>query len=99
MVNRIVVERTIEFLKKMMHKAAITIDGLVIEKEIHSIEVVKDTIKAYVYLDGHGAVTKAILIDAQGIELDNYESQISQNPNGLVIVFEWALNLKGVTNL
>lgn len=99
MVNRIVVDRTIEFLKKMMHKAVITIDGLALEKEIHSIEVVNDTIKAYVYLDGHGAVTKATLVDAQGIELDTYESQISQNPNGLVIVFEWAINLKGVTNL
>lgn len=99
MVNRIVVDRTIEFLKKMMHKAIITIDGLALEKEIRLIEVVNDTIKAYVYLDGHGAVTKATLVDAQGIELDTYESQISQNPNGLVIVFEWAVNLKGVTNL
>lgn len=99
MVNRIVVDRTIEFLKNMIHKAVVTIDSLDVEKEIESIEVVKDTIKAYVYLDGHGAVSKAKLIDVHGIELDNYESQISQNPNGLVIAFEWALNLKGVTNL
>ncbi len=99
MVKRIVMDRTLDFLKKMMHKAVLTIDGQEVEKELQSQEVVNDTIKSYVYLDGHGAVTNAKIVDAQGIELDTYEAQISQNENGLVIVFELAIKLKGVTNL
>jgi len=90
MVKRIVIDRTIDFLKKMMHKAVLTIDGQ---------EVVNDTIKSYVYLDGHGDVTSAKIVDAHGIELDTYETQISRNEDGLVIVFELAVKLKGVTNL
>lgn len=99
MVKRIVIDRTIDFLKKMMHKAVLTIDGQEVEKELHSQEVVNDTIKSYVYLDGHGDVTSAKIVDAQGIELDTYETQISKNEDGLVIVFELAIKLKGVTNL
>lgn len=99
MVARIVIDRTLEFLKTMAKKAVVTIDGVQHEKEFHSQLIEGDTIKTYVYLDdGHGIVTEAKLIDAHGIELDKYTTHVEQSEDGLMIVFTLSVVLKGVAN-
>lgn len=97
MVKRIVIDRTLEFLKTMIKKAVVTIDGQQVEKELHSQLVENDTVKTYVYLDdGHGTVTEAKLVDQQGIELDTYAVHIEQSEDGLMIVFTLSVAMKGV---
>jgi len=97
MVARIVIDRTLEFLKNMAKKAVVTIDGVQQEKEFHSQLIEGDTIKTYVYLDdAHGIVTEAKLVDAHGIELDKYTTYVEQSEDGLMIVFTLSVVLKGV---
>lgn len=97
MVARIVIDRTLEFLKTMAKKAVVTIDNVQQEKEFHSQLIEGDTIKSYVYLDdGHGIVTEAKLIDEHGIELDKYTTYVEQSEDGLMIVFTLSVTLKGV---
>lgn len=97
MVTRIVIDRTLDFLKSMVKKAIVTIDGVELEKDFHSQTIEDDTIKTYVYLsDGHGVVSSAKLVDAIGIELDNYSVNIATNEDGLMIVFTLSVQLKGV---
>lgn len=96
MVTRILLDRTYEFWRDMMKKAVVTIDGQDVIKSFHSQEIVGDTIKTYVYLDdGHGHVTNAKLVDAQGIELDRYETSIEQSDDGVMIIFTLTGTLKG----
>nr|WP_054549318.1 hypothetical protein [Lysinibacillus sphaericus] len=88
MVTRIMIDRTLQFWKDMMKNAVVTIDGQDVIKSFHSQEIVGDTVKTYVFLDeGHGQVTKAKLVDAQGIELDRYTTSIEPSEEGLMIVF------------
>jgi len=97
MVTRIVIDRTLEFLKSMAKKAIVTIDDQQKEVEFHSQLIESDTIKTYVYLDdGHGLVTEAKLVDEHGIELDKYTTHIEQSEDGLMIVFTLSVVLKGV---
>ncbi|KYG92344.1 hypothetical protein A0U40_05215 [[Bacillus] sp. KCTC 13219] len=97
MVSRIVIDRTLEFLKNMQKKAVVTIDGVQQEKEFHSQLIEGDAIKTYVYLDdGHGIVTEAKLVDEHGIELDRYETSIQPSEDGLMIVFTLQVSLKGM---
>lgn len=96
MVTRIFLERTYEFWRDMMKKAVVTIDGQDVIKSFHSQEIVGDTVKTYVYLDdGHGHVTNAKLVDAQGIELDRYETSIEQSDDGVMIIFTLTGTLEG----
>ncbi|MGE7113260.1 hypothetical protein [Lysinibacillus sp. NPDC047702] len=97
MVTRIVIDRTLDFLKNMAKKAIVTIDDQQKEIEFHSQLIESDTVKTYVYLnDGHGVVTEAKLVDEHGIELDKYAVQIEQSEDGLMIVFTLSVVLKGV---
>lgn len=97
MVTRIVIDRTLDFLKNMAKKAIVTIDNQKKEVEFHSQLIESDTIKTYVYLDdGHGLVTEAKLVDEHGIELDKYTTNIEQSEDGLMIVFTLSVTLKGV---
>lgn len=97
MVTRIVIDRTLEFLKSMAKKAIVTIDGQPQEKEFHSQLIEGDMVKTYIYLDdGHGVVSEAKLVDEYGIELDKYTVQIEQSEDGLMIVFMLSVTLKGV---
>ncbi len=65
-------------------------------KSFHSQEIVGDTVKTYVFLDdSHGQVTKAKLVDSQGIELDRYTTSIEPSEDGLMIVFTLSCTLKG----
>jgi len=97
MVTRIVIDRTLDFLKNMAKKAIVTIDNQQKEVEFHSQLIESDTVKTYVYLDdGHGTVTEAKLVDEHGIELDKYTVQIEQSEDGLMIVFTLSVVLKGV---
>lgn len=96
MVTRIFIDRTLQFWKDMMKKAVVTIDGQDIIKSFHSQEIVGDTVKTYVFLDdSHGQVTKAKLVDSQGIELDRYTTSIEPSEDGLMIVFTLSCTLKG----
>jgi len=97
MVTRIVIDRTLDFLKKMAKKAIVTIDDQQKEIEFHSQLIESDTVKTYVYLDDqHGLVTEAKLVDEHGIELDKYTTHIEQSEDGLMIVFTLSVVLKGV---
>lgn len=97
MVKRIVIDRTLEFLRDMVNKAVLTINGQKVEKELHSKLIEDDTVKVYVYLDdGHGTVTEAKLVDEKGIELDTYSVYIEPSEDGLMIVFSISVELKGV---
>lgn len=96
MVTRIVIDRTLQFLKEMVKKAVVTIDGQENILSFHSQEIVEDTVKTYVYLEnGHGQVTKTKLVDAQGIELDQFTTSIQPSEDGLMIVFTLSVKLKG----
>lgn len=96
MIARVVVDRTLEFLKKMPKKAIVTIDGVDKEKAFHSQVIEGDAVKTYVYLDdGHGRVTTAKLVDEVGIPLDQYSTNIAQSEDGLMIVFTLSVGLKG----
>ncbi|MEY9975722.1 hypothetical protein [Lysinibacillus sp. RC79] len=96
MVTRIVIDRTLQFLKEMAKQAVVTMSGQEITVPFRSQEVVKDTVKTYVYLDdGHGQVSAAKLVDAQGIELDQYTTSIEPSEDGLMIVFTLSVTLKG----
>lgn len=96
MVTKIVINRTLQFLKEMAQKAVVTIDGQDNAVSLHSQEIVKDTVKTYVYLEnGHGHVSAAKLVDAQGIELDRYTTTIEPSEDGLMIVFTLSVTLKG----
>lgn len=96
MVAKIVIDRTLQFLKDMAKKAVVTINGEEITKSFYSQEVVGDMVKTYVYLDdGHGQVTSVKLVDAQGIELDQYTTSIESSEDGLMIVFTLSVTLKG----
>ncbi|AVK84059.1 hypothetical protein C3943_10975 [Lysinibacillus sp. B2A1] len=100
MVTRIVIDRTLDFLKNMAKKAIVTIDNQQKEIEFHSQLIESDTVKTYVYLDdGHGTVTEAKLVDEHGIELDKYTVQIEQSEDGLMIVFTLSVVLKGVIQI
>lgn len=100
MVAQIVIDRTLEFLKTMAKKAVVTIDGQQQEKAFHSQQIEGDTVKTYVYLDdGHDIVTEAKLVDAQGIELDQYTIRVEQSEDGLMIVFTLSVLLKGVAQV
>lgn len=100
MVTRIVIDRTLDFLKNMAKKAIVTVDNQQKEVEFHSQLIESDTVKTYVYLDdGHGTVTEAKLVDEHGIELDKYTVQIEQSEDGLMIVFTLSVLLKGVIQL
>lgn len=97
MVTRIVIDRTLDFLKNMAKKAIVTINDQQKEIEFHSQLIESDTVKTYVYLDdGHGVVTEAKLVDEHGIELDKYTTHIEQSEDGLMIVFTLSVVLKGV---
>lgn len=97
MVTHIVINRTLDFLKQMAKKAVLKIDGIEVEKDFHSQVIEGDTIKTYVYLsDGHGVVSSVKLVDAIGIELDNYNVNIETSEDGLMIVFTLSVQLKGV---
>ena len=99
MVKRIVIDRTLDFLMKMAKKAVLTIDGIEVEQDFHSQVIEGDTIKTYVYLsDGHGVVSSAKLVDAIGIELDNYNVNIETSEDGLMIAFTLSVQLKGVVH-
>lgn len=96
MVTRIVIDRTLAFLRDMAKQAVVTMDGQEITKSFDSQEIEGDTVKTYVYLDdGHGLVTEAKLVDAQGIELDKYTTSIEPSEDGLMIVFTLSVLLKG----
>ena len=96
MVTKIVVDRTLQFLKDMAKKAVVTINGQEFTKSFQSQEIVGDTVKTYVYLDdGHDKVTSVKLVDAQGIELDQYTTSIEPSEEGLMIVFTLSVKLKG----
>ncbi|EON70389.1 hypothetical protein [Lysinibacillus sphaericus] len=96
MVTSIVIDRTLQFLRDMPKKAVVTIDGQEITKSFHSQEIVGDMVKTYVYLDdGHGHVSTVKLVDAQGIELDQYTTSIEPSEDGLMIVFTLSVTLKG----
>jgi len=96
MVTKIVIDRTLQFLKEMAKQAVVTVDGQDSVVSFHSQEIVKDTVKTYVYLEnGHGKVTTAKLVDAQGIELDQYTTSIEPSEEGLMIVFTLSVTLKG----
>lgn len=82
----------------MVKKAVLIIDGQEVEKELHSQLIENDTVKTFVYLDGHGTVTEAKLVDELGIELDTYSVHIETSDDGLMIVFTLAVELKGVAN-
>ena len=43
MVTRIVIDRTLDFFKKMAKKAVLTIDGVEVEKDFHSQVIEGDT--------------------------------------------------------
>ncbi|WKT76941.1 hypothetical protein [Lysinibacillus fusiformis] len=96
MVTRIVIDRTLQFLKDMVKKVVVTIDGQEHILSFHSQEIVEDTVKTYVYLEnGHGQVTNTKLVDAHGIELDQYSTSIQPSEDGLMIVFTLSVKLKG----
>lgn len=96
MVTRIVIDRTLAFLRDMAKHAVVTIDGEDMVKPFDSQEIEGDSVKTYVYLDeGHGLVTEAKLVDAQGIELDKYTTSIEPSEDGLMIVFTLSVVLKG----
>ncbi|MED3876221.1 hypothetical protein [Lysinibacillus capsici] len=96
MVARIVIDRTLQFLKDMVKKAVVTIDGQESILSFYSQEIVEDTVKTYVFLEnGHGQVTNAKLVDAQGIELDQFTTSIQPSEDGLMIVFTLSVKLKG----
>lgn len=96
MVTRIVIDRTLQFLKEMVKKAVVTIDGQESILSFYSQEIVEDTVKTYVFLEnGHGQVTNAKLVDAQGIELDQFTTSIQPSEDGLMIVFTLSVKLKG----
>ena len=100
MVKRIVIDRTLQFLKEMPKKAVVTIDDQEITKTFHSQEVEGDTVKTYVYLDdGHGRVSATKLVDSQGIELDQYNTSIEPSEDGLMIVFTLSVALKGAAQV
>ena len=100
MVAQIVIDRTLGFLKNMAKKAVIVIDGQQQEKEFHSQQIEGGTVKTYVYLDdGHGTVNEAKLVDAQGIELDKYTTNVEQSEDGLMIVLTLSVALKGVAQV
>lgn len=99
MVTRVVIDRALQFLKNMAKKAIVTIDGQEVEKLFHSQQVEGDTVKTYVYLDGHGTVTEAKLVDEHGIELDKYTVSIEQSEDGLMIVFSLSVTLKGAAQI
>ncbi len=99
MVAKIVIDRTLEFLKGMAKKCIVTIDGQQHEKEFRSQLIEVDTVKTYIFLgDGHGIVTEAKLVDEHGIELDKYTTHVEQSEEGLMIVFTLSVVLKGVAN-
>lgn len=96
MVTKIVIDRTLQFLKEMAKQAVVTIDGQDSIVSFHSQEIIKDTVKTYVYIEnGHGQATAAKLVDAQGIELDRYTTSIEPSEDGLMIVFTLSVTLKG----
>lgn len=96
MVARVVLDRTLIFWRDMARNAIVTIDGQDIIKTFHSQEIVGDSVKNYVFLDdGHGKVTSAKLVDAQGIELDRYTTSIEPSEEGLMIVFTLTGTAKG----
>ncbi|MFF5815849.1 hypothetical protein [Lysinibacillus capsici] len=96
MVTKIVIDRTLQFLKEMAKQAVVTVDGQDSIVPFHSQEIVKDTVKTYVYIEnGHGQVTEAKLVDGQGIELDRYTTSIEPSEDGLMIVFTLSVTLKG----
>ncbi|MEA0565545.1 hypothetical protein [Lysinibacillus irui] len=96
MVTKIVIDRTLQFLKEMAKQAVVTIDGQDSIVSFHSQEIIKDTVKTYVYIEnGHGKVTAAKLVDSQGIELDRYTTSIEPSEEGLMIVFTLSVTLKG----
>lgn len=96
MVTKIVIDRTLQFLKEMAKQAVVTINGQDSIVSFHSQEIIKDTVKTYVYIEnGHGQVTAAKLVDAQGIELDRYTTSIEPSEDGLMIVFTLSVTLKG----
>ncbi|MEA0556446.1 hypothetical protein U1P98_23110 [Lysinibacillus irui] len=96
MVARIVIDRTLQFLKDMVKKAVVTIDDQESILSFYSQEIVEDTVKTYVFLEnGHGQVTNAKLVDAQGIELDQFITSIQPSEDGLMIVFTLSVKLKG----
>lgn len=96
MVTRIVIDRTLAFLRDMAKQAVVTINGEDTVKSFDSQEIEGDSVKNYVYLDeGHGLVTEAKLVDAQGIELDKYTTSIEPSEDGLMIVFTLSVVLKG----
>lgn len=99
MVTRIVIDRTLEFLRDMPKKAILKIDGNDVEKSFHSKVIENDTIKIYIYLnEGHGVVTEAKIVDAQNIELDKYTTNIEHSEDGLMIVFTLNVTMKGVVH-
>ncbi|MGM7683556.1 hypothetical protein ACSVDA_15560 [Cytobacillus sp. Hm23] len=87
-IQQLMLSEILKYIDGVVRKAKVTIDGVVIEKEIHRTITVGNTLRKYVYLDIEtGLISRAALVDIQGRELYVKELDYQKGANGFSIVF------------
>lgn len=87
-IQSLLVTETLNHIDRIAVKAKVTVDGLIIEKELFKTKLQGDTLKKYIYLETEkGLVSRAALIDSQGRELYVKELNYQKGNQGFMIVF------------
>ena len=95
-IQQLLVDVTADFISNYVRGAVITIDGVDVDYPIYKTIRDGNKIKKLVYIQSEeGLVTDAIIVDANGRELQTKVIDITKNEVGLVIAFVIEIKIEG----
>ena len=95
-VKRLLLDQITNFTSNLTHKAVLTIDGIEKDYDIFRTKIENGKVRKFVYLgSGAGHVTNARLIDNARRDLYISDSNIAKTEDGLMIVIDINISVKG----
>ena len=95
-VKQLLLDQITNFTSSLVHKAVLTLDGIEKDYDIFRTKIENGKVRKFVYLgSGAGHVTNARLIDNARRDLYISDSNIAKTEDGLMIVIDINISIKG----
>jgi hypothetical protein len=94
-VNDIYIDSLTSYMATLATKAYVTINNTVVEASIIKTETTNRSVKHFVYISSQtGTITRAILVDALGHELQYKTMKLTKGVDGITIVFSLSISVE-----